>query len=105
MKGVILAGGKGTRMRPLTYINPKPMLPLINRPFMEYFITRLQTFGIKEIILSTGYLPEAFDRYFGNGSKFGVKLIYVTEETPLGTCGAVKNVERYLGNEYGILIE
>ena len=99
MKGVILAGGKGTRMRPLTYINPKPMLPLINRPFMEYFITRLKTYGIKEIILSTGYLPEAFDIYFGNGSKFGVKLTYVTEETPLGTCGAVKNVEKYLGNE------
>jgi mannose-1-phosphate guanylyltransferase len=99
VKGVILAGGKGTRMRPLTYINPKPMLPLINKPFMEYFISRLKTYGIKEIILSTGYLPEAFDNYFGNGSKFGVKLIYVTEETPLGTCGAVKNVEKYLGNE------
>ena len=99
MKGVILAGGKGTRMRPLTYLTPKPMLPLINRPFMEYFISRLKQYGIKEIILSTGYLPEYFNEYFGNGSSFGVRLIYVTEDSPLGTCGAVKNVEKYLDNE------
>jgi len=99
LKGVILAGGKGTRMRPLTFLNPKPMLPLINKPFMEYFIMRLKYYGIKDIILSTGYLPEVFNKYFGNGSKFGVNLVYVTEETPLGTCGAVKNVEKYLGND------
>jgi len=99
LKGVILAGGKGTRMRPLTYLNPKPMLPLMNRPFMEYFLVRLKSFGINEIILSTGYLPDMFNEYFGNGGKFGLKLIYVTEEEPLGTCGAVKNVEKYLGND------
>ncbi len=99
MKGVILAGGKGTRMRPLTNLTPKPMLPLINRPFMEYFVTRLKSFGINEIILSTGYLPDAFTSYFGDGSKFGIKLVCVTEESPLGTCGAVKNVEKHLGNE------
>ncbi|MBN1298782.1 MAG: NDP-sugar synthase [Actinobacteria bacterium] len=99
MKGVILAGGKGTRMRPLTYITPKPMLPLVTKPFMEYFILRLKHFGINEIILSTGYLPDVFNTYFGNGKKFGVNIIYVTEEQPLGTCGAVKNVEKYIGNE------
>ena len=99
LKGVILAGGKGTIMRPLTNLTPKPMLPLINKPFMEYFITRLKSFGINEIILSTGYLPDFFNSYFGDGSKFGVKLVCVTESTPLGTCGAVKNVEKYLGNE------
>lgn len=99
MKGVILAGGKGTRMRPLTYLNPKPMLPLVTKPFMEHFILRLKYYGIDEIILSTGYLPDAFNKYFGDGKKFGVKLTYVTEESPLGTCGAVKNVEKYLGNE------
>jgi len=99
MKGVILAGGKGTRMRPLTYYTPKPMLPLITRPFMEYFILRLKQYGIDEIILSTGYLPDAFNNYFGNGKDFGVRLTYVTEKEPLGTCGAVKNVEKYLDNE------
>jgi len=99
LKGVILAGGKGTRMFPLTNLTPKPMLPLISKPFMEYFVTRLKSFDINEIILSTGYLPNAFTSYFGDGSKFGIKLSCVAEETPLGTCGAVKNVERYLGNK------
>ncbi len=99
MKGVILAGGQGTRMRPLTYTVAKPMLPLINKPFMEYFILRLKNFGITDIILSTCYLPDAFYEYFGNGKKFGVNIIYVTEDTPLGTCGAVKNVEKYIKNE------
>jgi mannose-1-phosphate guanylyltransferase len=99
LKGVILAGGKGTRMRPLTYLTPKPMLPLINKPFMEYFILRLKSYGITHMILSTQYIPDVFNEYFGDGSRFGVSLIYVTEEMPLGTCGAVKNVEKYLGNE------
>ena len=96
MKAVILAGGKGTRLRPITYINPKPMLPLINRPFMNNFILWLKSHGLKDIILSTGYLPDIFREYFGDGSDFGLKLTYITEESPLGTCGAVKNVEKYL---------
>jgi mannose-1-phosphate guanylyltransferase len=99
LKGVILAGGKGTRLRPLTYTRAKPMLPLVNKPFMEYFIQRLKSFGIDEIILSTGYLPGDFSHYFGNGERFGVDLRYVTEDAPLGTCGAVKNVEKYLDDE------
>ena len=99
LKGVILAGGKGTRMRPLTFLNPKPMLPLINKPFMEHFISRLKSYGITDIILSIQYLPETFNEYFGDGKKFGVNLKCIAEEEPLGTCGAVKNVERYLGNE------
>jgi mannose-1-phosphate guanylyltransferase len=86
-------------MRPLTYLTAKPMLPLINRPFMEYFIRRLKSYEIDEIILSTCYLPDAFQDYFGSGKKFGVSLIYVTEDSPLGTCGAVKNVEKYIGGE------
>ncbi len=99
MKAVILAGGKGTRMRPLTYLNPKPMLPLMNKPFLEYFITRLKSFGITDIILSIQYLPEKFSEYFGDGSKFGVNLRFVVEEKPLGTCNDVKNVEKFIGNE------
>ena len=81
MKGIILAGGKGTRMSPLTNLTPKPMLPLINKPFMEYFITRLKSFGVNEIILSTGYLPDFFNSYFGDGSKFGVKPVSYTHLT------------------------
>jgi NDP-sugar pyrophosphorylase family protein len=68
LKAVILAGGKGTRLRPITYINPKPMLPLINRPFMNNFILWLKLYGLKDIILSTGYLPGIFEEYFGDGS-------------------------------------
>lgn len=96
MKAVILVGGKGTRLRPITYLNPKPMLPLVNRPFMHNFINWLKSHGIKEIIFSTGYLPSAFKNYFGDGSRLGVSITYVVEESPLGTCGAVKNVMKYL---------
>ncbi|MCL6086994.1 MAG: NDP-sugar synthase [Actinobacteria bacterium] len=99
MKAVILAGGFGTRIRPLTYLNPKPMLPLVNKPFMHNFISWIKSHGIKDIILSTGYLPEVFENYFGEGKELGVRINYVTEEVPLGTCGAVKNVESYLDSE------
>lgn len=98
MKAVILAGGEGTRLRPITFLNPKPMLPLINRPFMENFVLWLKSHKIEDIIFSTGYLPEVFRNYFGDGSRFGVKFTYVVEKEPLDTCGGVKNVEEYLGN-------
>jgi mannose-1-phosphate guanylyltransferase len=96
LKAVILVGGEGTRLRPITFLNPKPMLPLVNKPFMENFIFWLKSHKIKDIIFSTCYLPEIFKNYFGDGSKFGLKLTYVKEEEPLGTCGGVKNVEEYL---------
>ena len=99
MKAVILVGGKGTRLRPITYLNPKPMLPLVNRPFMHNFINWLKLHGIEDIIFSMGYLPSIFKQYFGDGSKFGVNITYVIEERPLGTCGAVKNAEKHLGDK------
>ena len=98
MKAVILVGGKGTRLRPITFLNPKPMLPLANKPFMENFILWLKSHRIKDIIFSTGYLPEIFKNYFGDGSRFGLKITYVEEKEPLDTCGGVKNVEEYLDN-------
>lgn len=99
MKAVMLVGGYGTRLRPLTVTTPKPMLPLVNIPFLEIELLHLKEYGIEEVILSTGYMPHIFDEYFGSGEKLGMKLIHVTEDEPLGTCGAVKNVERYLGDE------
>jgi NDP-sugar pyrophosphorylase family protein len=99
LKAVILVGGEGTRLRPITFLNPKPMLPLVNRPFMENFILWLKSHKIKDIIFSTGYLPEIFKDYFGDGSDFGLRLTYIREEDPLGTCGGVKNVEKYLGGD------
>jgi NDP-sugar pyrophosphorylase family protein len=99
MKAVILAGGFGTRIRPLTCLNPKPMLPLINKPFMHNFISWIKSYEIKDIILSIGYLPKVFEEYFKNGEDLGVNISYITEEEPLGTCGAVKNLEGLLEND------
>lgn len=99
MKAVILVGGQGTRLRPVTYLNPKPMLPLMNRPFMYSFLSWLKAYGLTDIIFSTCYLPEVFNEYFGDGKKFGLDLAYITEDSPLGTCGAVKNVEGSLDRE------
>jgi mannose-1-phosphate guanylyltransferase len=76
------------------------MLPLMNRPFLEYQILLCLRHGIKEIIMSTAYLPEVFEEYFGDGSRLGAKLTYVTEEEPLDTCGAVKNVEQYIDGPF-----
>jgi len=96
LKAVILVGGEGTRLRPITFLNPKPMLPLVNKPFMENFIFWLKSHKIKDIIFSAGYLLEIFKNYFGDGSRFGAKFTYVEEKEPLDTCGGVKNVEKYL---------
>ncbi len=96
MQAVILVGGQGTRLRPLTLTVPKPMLPLMNRPFLEFQIELCKRYGVADIILSTAYKPEVFAAHFGDGSALGVKLTYVTEEEPLDTCGAVKNVEQHI---------
>jgi mannose-1-phosphate guanylyltransferase len=99
MRGAMLVGGFGTRLRPLTLTTPKPMLPLVNTPFLEIELLHLKEYGVDEVILSTGYLPAVFDEYFGDGSRLGMKLIHVTEDEPLGTCGAIKNVAEHLGTD------
>jgi len=99
MKAVILAGGEGTRLRPITYQIPKPMIPLVGMPLMEYVIRNLKKHGIEDIILSTFYMSSIFISHFGNGEKLGVNITYVPEDVPLGTCGAVKNAEKYLKDE------
>ncbi|MDE2571801.1 MAG: NDP-sugar synthase [bacterium] len=93
MQAIVLVGGEGTRLRPLTYSVPKPMVPLLDRPFMEHVLLRLRDAGIAEVILAAGYLPEAIQRHFGDGREIGLRLHYVVEEVPLGTAGALKNVE------------
>jgi len=99
MRGAMLVGGFGTRLRPLTITTPKPMLPIVNTPLLELELDHLRRYGVDEVVLSTGYLPAVFDEYFGDGSRMGMKLIHVTEDEPLGTCGAVKNVEEHLGTD------
>ena len=87
---IILAGGLGTRLRPLTDTTPKPLLPLKGKPILQHTIEQLQKFGVTEIILSIGFLAEQIKNYFGDGSRCGVKITYSIEYEPLGTGGAIK---------------
>jgi mannose-1-phosphate guanylyltransferase len=96
MQALILAGGKGTRLRPLTENLPKPIVPIGNEPFLLRQIQSLKNAGVTDIILSTGYQPLAIERALGDGSDYGVKLKYLVEPTPLGTAGAYKFAERFL---------
>src|SRR5438067_2443856 len=91
MKAVIMAGGEGTRLRPLTSNQPKPMMPLANRPMMEHIVRLLKEHGFDDIVITLAFVPQAIRTYFGDGSEFGVRMVYATEETPLGTAGSVRN--------------
>jgi mannose-1-phosphate guanylyltransferase/phosphomannomutase len=99
MKGIIIAGGAGTRLRPLTYTRPKPLIPVVNRPFLEYQVALLKRHGITEIIFCTNYLADQIEGHFGNGSAFGVSMQYALEEAPLGTAGAIKNAQALAGRD------
>jgi len=102
-KAVILVGGEGTRLRPLTNGIPKPMLPVLNHPFLEHTIHYLNKYGITEIILALSYLPDVIKEHFGDGRRLGVRLHYALEDSPLGTAGAVKNAEEYLDSTFVVL--
>ncbi len=93
MQALILAGGKGTRLRPLTIYTPKPIVPVLNRPFLIYQIEILRHAGIEDITLSLNYQPDKIEHLLGDGSDYGVKLRYLTEPQPLGTGGAYKFAE------------
>ncbi|MBI4286527.1 MAG: NDP-sugar synthase [Chloroflexi bacterium] len=97
-RAVILVGGKATRLLPLTCNTPKAMVPILNTPFLEYAIGYLRQHGIDEVVLAQSHLPVPIRDYFGDGSRFGLRISYAIEETPLGTAGAVRNAERYLGS-------
>lgn len=103
MKAVILVGGEGTRLRPLTYTTAKAMVPVLNKPFIEYVIRYLSNHNIKEIILALGYRPDCITDYFGDASQLGTKLVYSIETEPLGTAGAIKNAEQYIDNTFFIM--
>jgi NDP-sugar pyrophosphorylase family protein len=96
MKAVILAGGEGTRLRPLTLSVPKPVVPVVDRPFLRHQLDLLATVGVSEVVFSVAYRPERVQAVFGDGSSLGRKIHYAVEDTPLGTGGAVKNAQRYL---------
>lgn len=103
MKAVIMAGGESTRLRPLTCKQPKPMVPIMDRPVMEYIVELLKNHGFEEIIVTLFYLPNAIRQHFGDGSQFGVKMRYFVEEFPLGTAGSVRNARRHLDETFLVI--
>ena len=101
MKAVIMAGGEGTRLRPLTSNVPKPMMPLANRPMMEHIVDLLKHHGFDDIVVTVAFKANHIRNWFGDGSDFGVRMVYATEDTPLGTAGSIRNAmdeltERFL---------
>ena len=103
MQVVILAGGLGTRLRPITETIPKPMVLINGKPFLEYQLEMLKKNGFEDFILCTGYLGEKIEEYFGNGQKMGMQIKYSKENEPLGTGGALKNAEKLLENEFVLI--
>lgn len=103
MQAVILAGGLGTRLQPLTQVIPKPMAPVNGRPFLEYQLELLKKHGIVDIVLCTGYLGEKIEEHFGDGAALGMRIRYSKETIPLGTGGAIKNAKNFLAPEFLVL--
>ena len=103
MKAVILAGGLGTRLRPLTFNTPKALVPVLNRPFLEYVLRSLEKHGIDEVILTLSHLAPAIEACFGDGRRLGLKIHYVMENSPLGTAGAVKNSIEFISDSFFVL--
>ena len=97
--GILLVGGFGTRLKPLTSESPKPMLPVAGLPVTEHQILAAQKAGIHTLVLATSYLSEVFTPYFGDGSKWGMKILYAVEKEPLGTGGAIRNAAEMLDLE------
>src|SRR6202142_1125628 len=103
MKAVIMAGGEGTGLRPLPSNQPKPMLPMANRPMMEHVVNLLRQHGFEEIVVTVAFMANAIRSYFGDGSELGVHLVYATEETPLGTAGSVLNARDELDDRFLVI--
>ncbi|HWN01160.1 MAG TPA: mannose-1-phosphate guanyltransferase [Streptosporangiaceae bacterium] len=104
MKAVVMAGGEGTRLRPMTANQPKPLLPVVNRPIMEHVLRLLKRHGFDETVVTVQFLAALVRNYFGDGEEFGMSLQYATEEMPLGTAGSVRNAEDALRDEPFLVI-
>ena len=102
--GILLVGGFGTRLKPLTNESPKPMLPVAGLPVTEHQILAAKKAGIHTLVLATSYLADVFTPYFGDGSKWGIKILYAVEKEPLGTGGAIRNAAELLGKDEPVVI-
>src|SRR5579859_7054506 len=98
VKAVVMAGGEGTRLRPMTSSMPKPLLPVANRPIMEHVLRLLRKHGLTEVVVTVQFLASLVRNYFGDGEELGMVLHYANEEVPLGTAGSVKNAEDRLAD-------
>ena len=98
-----MAGGEGTRLRPLTSNTPKPLIPLVNRPMMDHIVRLLKRHGFDEIVVTLAFLPQTVRSYFGDGEEWGVRMVYATEETPLGTAGSVGNAKAELDEPFLVI--
>src|SRR6202011_1877998 len=103
MKAVVMAGGEGSRLRPLTSGIPKPLVPVVGKPVMENILRLLRTHGITDVVVTLQYLGSAIRDYFGDGSDFGVDITYVVEDSPLGTAGSVKNAQEFLDEPFIVI--
>lgn len=102
--GILLVGGMGTRLKPLTEESPKPMLPVAGLPVTEHQILAAKRAGIHTLVLATSYLAEIFTPYFGDGSRWDMKILYAVEKVPLGTGGAIRNASELLGRDEPIVV-
>ena len=100
---VIMAGGEGTRLRPITYEIPKPLIPIHGKPMLEHQINMLKNNGIMDVILCVGYKNEKIREYFGDGSRFGVNIKYVVEDRPLGTAGPLRLIKKILKKTFVVI--
>jgi len=103
MKAVLMAGGEGSRLRPLTIVRPKPMVPIVNKPVMEHVLDLLKRHGITEVIVTVQYLASVIQDYFGDGSQLGMQISYSVEEVPLGTAGSVKKTQELLDDTFIVI--
>ncbi|HEX6819409.1 MAG TPA: sugar phosphate nucleotidyltransferase, partial [Ktedonobacterales bacterium] len=103
MKAVVMAGGEGSRLRPLTVTRPKPMVPIVGRPVMEHILNLLKVHGIEDVVVTVQYMASAIEDYFGDGGQLGMRITYSREETPLGTAGSVKNAEEHLTEPFLVI--
>lgn len=104
MKAVIMAGGEGTRLRPMTSLLPKPMVPIVNQPVMEHILGLVKHHGITEAVATLAFMPHVITDYFGDGDEWGMSLEYAVEETPLGTAGSVKNAQDLLPDDEPFIV-
>lgn len=103
MKAVVMAGGEGSRLRPLTLQRPKPMVPVVNKPNMEHVLDLLKRHGISEVVVTLQYLASVIQDHFGDGSSFGMQIVYSVEESPLGTAGSVKAAAQHLQEPFLVI--